>query len=164
MRFPIITPQGEGGLPLPGKCKLCGGVDKEFYIDTQAQEEYYGAVIYCNECIHNIATDLGYKSPAQVKEIMDISDGIYLQNVKLFEINKALRGTIDGLVSAGYSEPVTDLHEPPVAVLDPSDSEDSGIGEESVVEGETESDESVSVEGSTDLSGVDGAEQFRLFG
>ena len=54
----------------PAVCRACGGASKDWYLDTGHSEEYYGAVIYCCECIAYIADLCGFLIPAK-KEALD---------------------------------------------------------------------------------------------
>lgn len=50
---------------LPGECRVCGSSSKEWYLDTSHSEEFYGAVVYCCDCVAHMAQVCGFITPAQ---------------------------------------------------------------------------------------------------
>lgn len=72
-RFQFI----ETPVAAPGCCKCCGSATKKFYIDTGTQEEFYGAVYYCCECIGEMANLAGFVSPIANFETLELLEGLY---------------------------------------------------------------------------------------
>jgi alkylhydroperoxidase family enzyme len=45
----------------PGHCRLCGGAsDREFFMDMEMIEDFFGHVYYCNYCVDQMAKIAGY--------------------------------------------------------------------------------------------------------
>lgn len=67
-RFQIV----EGNPPhLPHKCSVCGSISGTF-IDFGLDLEFYGTVYLClDNCIRQLANELGYRSPSQHKLALD---------------------------------------------------------------------------------------------
>lgn len=51
---------------LPGHCGICGSATKEQYLDLNLSFDYYGVLYFCNDCIADIARQLGYALPGEV--------------------------------------------------------------------------------------------------
>lgn len=159
--FSIMKPTNPGGLPAPGICKSCGSSTKESYLDTGTQENDYGAILYCDECVNHFATMFGYISVEKAEEIKSLAEKQFLQNVSLHEENRSLKGAIHDLVTSGgftTSPPIVELD---LATLDSLVAGTSQRGEEPVGSGESDDAESLNVERMDDLP--TDREQFRLF-
>lgn len=93
---------------LPASCKICGGADKEWYLDTGTQEEYYGAVVYCNECVAHIAEVCGFLPPQRLKLLEREIDDLRNENYELKTRLDGYRSIQDGLntLASGSVSPV----------------------------------------------------------
>lgn len=67
MEFSVVTTL----TALPAQCRTCGGAGKEWYLDTGYSEEFYGAVVFCCDCIAHIANVCGFITPAEAKKLGD---------------------------------------------------------------------------------------------
>jgi len=101
--FSVISPTEPGGLPLPGICKSCGSSTKEKYLDTGTQENDYGAILFCFECVNHFASLFDFLNPEKVGELRRMAETQYLQNLALNDRVDKLTGAIDDLVRAGYN-------------------------------------------------------------
>lgn len=104
--FSVIELAGSGGLPLPGICKSCGSSTKEKYLDTGTQENDYGAILFCVECVNHFASLFGYLNPSKIEELRRLAETQYLLNLSLQDRVEKLTGAIDGLVRSGYSSDI----------------------------------------------------------
>ena len=161
----------ERSLPLPGTCKACGSSTKEIYLDTGTQEEFYGAILYCHECVGYFASLFGFIHPDKALELRTIVEKSYADNVILSERNKQLLGAIDDLVRSGYDGSAINFEQLDLAHLSEITKSEpveiitiSREGEDSVDEGESESDESGSIERLSDLPESEPDKPFSLFG
>ena len=118
MAFSIVSPTEPGGLPLPGICKSCGSATKEKYLDTGTQENDYGAIMYCFECINHIASLFDFLHPDKVKELRRMAETQYMLAITLRDRNEQLTGVIDDLVRSGYRNDSIDFVELDMVHLD----------------------------------------------
>jgi hypothetical protein len=163
MEFSIVTPQM--GLPLPGACRVCGAVDRERYLDTGYQEEYYGAVLYCNECINHFATMFGYITEDNAHQLRSKVEEYFLQNVELSNRVKLLTGAIDGMVRSGYPSDSVDFIELDLVSLSSLTTPRSQRTESESGEGDREINESSDDKGMDLLpANVSQQQPFDLFG
>lgn len=120
----------------PGKCYYCGGVDKEQYLDTGIQIEFYGALYICNECFRAIANKMNYISPLQHVDLQDKVESLTQDREALEFKLMALEQALNSLKAAGFHDPDSDsvsnnkLVHPSNRVSDPA------LPFESVSEGE----------------------------
>lgn len=156
-----MRPTDPGGLPLPGTCKSCGSATKKEYLDTGTQENEYGAILYCIECLTHYVSLFGFLPPENVSEIKRLAEEQFLLNVALNVQREKLIGAIDGLVRSGYRNDSIDFIELDLVHLDSLVNCDPREREEPVDSGTIESVEQSPVERVDDVR-TDGA-QFRLF-
>lgn len=72
----VSTAQGRyfildnGPVADPARCGICGygGRDRK-YLDPQLEFEFYGLLIFCEECISSMARLFGYIEPAQAQAL-----------------------------------------------------------------------------------------------
>lgn len=73
----------------PAQCRLCGSASKPWYLDLGYSEEFYGAIVYCSDCIGHMATVCGFTTPA---EKVLYEQAIEERDKKLYEQRLALDG------------------------------------------------------------------------
>jgi len=121
-RFQVI--HSAGLLALPAKCAVCGGVNKEFYVDFGLQIEFFGAIYFCNECMNAAGARVGLVPEAQVftleKSLGELMETVQAR-VAVFkdlaaEINAAVTNGINRATALDFT--ITDC-----SVADTSDSE-----------------------------------------
>lgn len=154
----MTTPQSriqimDTPLLAPGVCFVCGtaGLDDRKFIDFGKQIEWYGAVYLCSECIKEVAIAIGFIPVADFNGLLEEFKSLSTTYDKLCDeysgVNLAI-GTL--FASVGLSNLSIDKLVDAVV----SHEADSG-GVEIVpvgdIEGESETNESVDVEGSDDL-------------
>lgn len=93
-RFQIV----EGNPPnLPHKCSVCGSISGTF-IDFQLDLEFYGTVYLCLEnCVLQLANELGYRSPAQHRVALEAVEERNRHIIALEDENERLRHGLAGL-------------------------------------------------------------------
>lgn len=146
---------------LPGQCYYCGSATREWYLDTGIQMEFYGAVIFCNECMNNMMEISGYASRDTVSKLCE--ENREIKALKELYENKAiaLEQAINALKVAGYGTNNLDIDGPSLSdygsVLssDSSPSKDIPDGERQLEFGEEGPSEQDSDEGVADLSSSD---------
>lgn len=122
---------------LPGSCYFCPGSVRPWYIDTQCQVEYHGAMYICNECLTHMAHLAGYVTP---EEAEDLKINLAFAQKNEYELHvqvDALEKAINELTRAGYPSGGADLRAYHVDVVSPqvgiSDTyrteEELGVGE-----------------------------------
>lgn len=85
---------------LPGKCAGCGKATcAEGFIDTGFQADFYGAVIYCYECVLDMATKFGLISPDAANYLRNRADELEAEIIIQREAILGLENTIDGLLA-----------------------------------------------------------------
>jgi hypothetical protein len=95
-RFQII--EGNPQQP-PHKCSVCGSQNGTF-VDFGLDLEFYGTVYLCLEnCILQLANELGYRSPAQHRVVLEANKYLQDQNNEVIDQNEALRNAL-GIISA----------------------------------------------------------------
>ena len=104
---------------LPGQCKGCGAADKFGYIDTGWQEEFYGAIYFCRDCVLDMASYYGAVAPEQYtrskRELMEAQQKIVWLEMQYRANIKILEG-IDGLVDLRTSGGIDSLSDSSVVV------------------------------------------------
>jgi hypothetical protein len=97
-RFQIV----ETILVAPGVCRVCGGVNKDWYVDFGYNEEFYGAVYFCNECVGAMAAACGFLTPAEKINLeLELTEA-HVEVYKLRVRSDGLEKALDGLRSAGF--------------------------------------------------------------
>lgn len=104
-RFQIV----EGNPPhLPHKCSTCGSINGTF-IDFGLDLEFYGTVYLCVEqCITQLANELGFRNPAQHKISLDAIAGLRAENNRLLDRNEALDNALGALRHLDATSPLSD--------------------------------------------------------
>lgn len=101
-RFQIV----EGNPPhLPHKCATCGSINGTF-IDFQLDLEFYGTVYLClDNCIRQIANELGYRSPAQHKLTLEAVERQRAEIIALTDRNEVLEDGINAIRNLDAGRP-----------------------------------------------------------
>jgi hypothetical protein len=86
----------------PGVCRVCGGASKDWYIDFGYNEEFYGAVYYCCQCIEEMAHTAGFLTPALKAQLENNLKELQSENFALKVRTDGLEKALDGLHSAGF--------------------------------------------------------------
>jgi len=161
-RFPVIA---NGAYAAPGVCKFCGrsgNSDERGMTDSGHSDDFYGVVYICSYCVLEMAEQYGAASPATMLRVL--SDG-HQRDLRLKGLSDRLdkaEGVLNALGAIGLLD-LSDaaLSEPAVVsqaetlpfVSDEDTDGTSDTGEEP----QLETDESDSVEGPHDPSGLTGA-------
>lgn len=90
---------------LPGKCRMCGSGNKDWYFDTGYSEEYWGAVYYCCDCVTDIANKCNFLTPGVKRLLEDKIDRISDENFQQLKQLASLRKVRDGINS--FNDSVT---------------------------------------------------------
>ena len=99
----------------PAKCGLCGygGSDRN-YLDPRLDFEFYGSLIFCENCVGTMANDFDFLSPAQARVLDDrVTEAerelvtlraavIHLENAH--DALNSVRSLFDDNVPAGLSD------------------------------------------------------------
>ena len=122
----------------PGNCGICGtGQHILGFVDPQLDFEFYGALIFCVNCVGEMATIYGFISPEVYEDIVGELDLVKMENrlfqQKILELEKAIdsfgiyfdRRSTDSSGSSG--------------VLPPQDSEELSIASKNINESSGES-------------------------
>lgn len=147
-------------LAAPGKCRVCGGVSKDWYVDLQYNEEYYGAVYYCCECISHLAKVCGFLVPAE-KDILECKlEAAEIEAYNLRVRTDGLEQALDGLRSAGFlvSRDLGDDHSVSLSPVEAGEARESTTGD-SLGTGEGEAPEPSDDERVADLHSDGGSEE-----
>lgn len=165
MQLSILSPRDYGGLPVPGKCKRCGSVDMDrLYLDTGVQEEFYGAVLFCNLCFSEMAALFGFISSEKANELKTKVEEYYFVNRNLHEKMEGLKGAINGLVNAGYRDDSIDVIKLDLPHLNSLVTPESPVREETVGDGERTTPKSFNVEDVAGISATGSGQQSFGFG
>lgn len=105
MQISVITDL----VALPAKCYYCGGADKSSYLDTGIQIEYYGALIFCNECFNAMAEVYGYISPHKAAAYREVIPRMEQKIQELEAQRQAMELAIEELKKAGYDNPIDEF-------------------------------------------------------
>ena len=97
-RFKVV----EVASAAPGVCRVCGGASKDYYIDFGYNEEFYGAVYYCCQCIEEMAHTAGFLTPALKARLEQELEELQSENFALKVRTDGLEKALDGLHSAGF--------------------------------------------------------------
>jgi hypothetical protein len=101
----------ERPMAAPAKCVVCGAVDRPV-VDFGMSLDFYGAILFCVDCMGSIAYAIGYAPVAAVElrekdaqAIFDNQDAVVqMLNEKAAEINDITAGlsrSIDDILRAG---------------------------------------------------------------
>lgn len=105
---------------LPACCIFCPGSVRRRYIDTGLQEDFYGAVYICEECVLAMGRMLGMKSEEEVGNIIDNhmrdADEMFRLQTRLAAAEEA----IHGLVGMFGRDTGPDLYSPGLLPDDPN--------------------------------------------
>jgi hypothetical protein len=93
-------------LPLPGKCAICGyagagtdGQPRRSFLDIGLDVDYYGAVIFCEQCVVDLVLPLGFHAPEAYDAIVAKLQHATLMLSRMQNDNTHLRA----IVSSGAS-------------------------------------------------------------
>jgi hypothetical protein len=155
-KFQII----EGYLPIsPNKCMTCGKYHGTF-IDFGFNDDWYGAVYFCSDCVTDMATQLGFASPSQRRALIS-SNQIHLEKRhQLEEELKRYKDAVDALGSLGINVAIPGISDaPPVEVVSNQGAEQLEIDFESTGDnsGSVKSDD---VQGSPSVRNNDSLDEF----
>lgn len=81
----------------PHKCASCGNpiISKEqWYVDWLFTIDYYGQVLFCIDCVRQMANQLGYMDPGQVKQLVEAKSALIRQVSELLNENLELRNAL----------------------------------------------------------------------
>lgn len=81
----------------PHKCASCGNpiISKEqWYVDWLFTIDYYGQVLFCVDCVRQMANQLGYMDPGQVKQLVEAKSALIRQVSELLNENLELRNAL----------------------------------------------------------------------
>lgn len=93
-KFQIIT----GYPPIsPNKCMTCGKYHGTF-IDFGFNDDWYGAVYFCIDCIAGMASSLGYCGPSQKKALQE---SLKIHQTRCIELEKELKRYKDAVDALG---------------------------------------------------------------
>lgn len=81
----------------PGQCGICGkGQSEEGFADTQLDFEFWGRLIFCKDCVAEIASVFGFISSVDYEDLLGEKDLAQLQfhgaNDKIIELEKVIDG------------------------------------------------------------------------
>lgn len=151
---------------LPGQCVYCGSAKKDWYLDTNLQYEFYGAVIICNECMNAICVEIGYISPQDLQDLRERLQRVINDNEELRIRNTALDQALNALKVAGYGIPddssidSDSSSSAPELPFSEVHTELVGEGQAEISDGEERSSESSNEPGLADLSTSDDSGEF----
>lgn len=86
---------------LPGHCAVCGKpICDEGFVDTELQFEFFGAVIFCYECVADMAAQFGFITPDIANALKNRVDSLEHETITQREALLALEEAVDGLQRA----------------------------------------------------------------
>lgn len=96
-RFSLIqTPQA-----LPGTCGGCGKAKwEQGFIDTDLQFDFYGALIFCGECVLDMASKLGLISPEAAEYLQNRVNELEAEAATQRKALLLLEEALDGIQTA----------------------------------------------------------------
>lgn len=82
---------------LPGKCGGCGrATDNLGFIDTGLQFDYYGALLFCSECVLTMASKFGYitteVADKLISKVAELETETIIQRDAILKLEEALDG------------------------------------------------------------------------
>lgn len=101
-KFQVL--QGPATLP-PYKCASCGNeimTKEQWFVDWLFQLDFYGQVLFCTDCVRQMANQLGYMDPQQVRQLVEAKSKLIQQVSQLINENTELRNALAaiGIVTA----------------------------------------------------------------
>lgn len=157
-RFQLVdVPQA-----LPGECLLCGGHDRDFFVDTGRNLEFHGAIYFCSDCLNEIGIQAGYAPPSLRKELEHKIESLEKTVYELTVANEGLEEAVHGLRRArNLSIPVT-VDSPGVFSSTPVAESAASTGAPGVGSGESESPEPLHGEGPASVPDSSDSADFSL--
>lgn len=158
-RFPIVEQPGA----LPGSCLLCNGShteERNWFVDTQLQAEWHGAVYICKLCLIEMAETVGFATPPVVSALRETVLELQRQNFNLqtevsafHDMEKAIDSFARSRAARRHPSRSSDSSASTLHVHEPDESteSDSSGGEDSLGAGEGTPPESVDGEGVVEL-------------
>lgn len=125
----ILTPQA-----LPGKCGGCGKAKwEQGFIDTGLQFDFYGALIFCGECVLDMASKFGFITPEAADHLRSQIEALQTETVTQREALLGLEDAVDGLLRARAAIPTNIASDSLVTVPEiadaPSVTPESSVGD-----------------------------------
>lgn len=82
----------------PGVCAVCGAPKSEpHFVDTGLDYDFYGRVIFCKNCVSEMAASYDLITPDQYEEIVDASNQQFNENVELKAELERMNRVVDNL-------------------------------------------------------------------
>lgn len=150
-----LTILENGPVISPAACGLCGfGGSERKYLDLRLDFEFYGTLIFCDECLMSMAQMLGFITPDQAQALearVEEAERELIQSRSLLQSLGSLRVSLDALgIGAGDSTPDVDVS------VDQVDESDEGSADADTPESDSVSDdEQPDADESGDESGPD---------
>lgn len=87
-------------LALPASCLFCPGSVREWYVDTEYDVEFHGALYICNKCLAEMARLANYTTPEDTeafnKKISHLEEDNFSLSTKVDGLERAINGMVDG--------------------------------------------------------------------
>lgn len=90
---------------IPAACIFCPTSVRKWYIDTEYDIEYHGALYICNFCLQEMAGIAGYITPEHAETLKTINANLEDENITLQGRLKALENSLGALLDSGYHNP-----------------------------------------------------------
>lgn len=142
---------------LPGQCGICGkNEDPEGFVDAQLSFEFYGALIYCSECVSEMAHLYGFITPGEQEKLEDELDSLRFEVATLRAAILNLENITDKLTSdrlrdRGYAVEPSNNSKGNSELSELSEESGRGSGQD-----DSETDESANESGPDDLRNTTG--------
>lgn len=95
-RFQIV----QGPLQfLPHKCAICGRDGNMKFLDWNLEIEYFGKVVFCEDCIREAGNQFGWLTPDQIVQVKAYIQAQHLVIEKLQLQNQELKNALDSINS-----------------------------------------------------------------
>lgn len=112
-------------LALPASCIFCPGSVREWYVDTQLDVEFHGALYICNKCLAEMGRLAGYTPPEDTealnKKIAHLEEDNFNLSRKVDGLERAISGMVDGGIArpggAKLGPDSLNVHAPKMAKL-----------------------------------------------
>lgn len=92
-------------LALPASCIFCPGSVREWYVDTEYDVEFHGALYICNKCLAEMGRLANFTTPEDTealnKKIAHLEEDNFNLSTKVDGLERAINGMVDG----GYARP-----------------------------------------------------------
>lgn len=86
-------------LALPAACIFCPGSVREWYVDTELQVEFHGALYICNKCLAEMGRLANYTPPEDTealnKKLAHLEEDNYNLSRKVDGLERAISGMVD---------------------------------------------------------------------